>query len=49
MISGAEEAGYGYLAIINSLTLTDGFGVDLGGGSLELMRSQTGGSKKRSR
>ena len=49
VISGAEEAGYGYLAIINSLTLTDGFGVDLGGGSMELMRSQTGGSKIRSR
>ena len=38
VISGAEEAGYGYLAIVNSLTLTEGFGIDLGGGSMELMR-----------
>jgi len=38
VISGAEEARYGYLAIANSLTLTDGFGIDLGGGSVELMR-----------
>ena len=38
VISGAEEAWYGYLAIANSLTLTDGFGIDLGGGSVQLMR-----------
>ena len=38
VISGAEEAWYGYLAIVNSLTLSDGFGIDVGGGSVQLMR-----------
>jgi len=38
VISGPEEAWYGYLAIANSLTITDGFGIDLGGGSVQLMR-----------
>ena len=38
MISGAEEAWYGYLAIANSTTVTDGFGIDIGGGSVQLMR-----------
>lgn len=38
VISGAEEAWYGYLAIANSTTLVDGFGIDVGGGSVQLMR-----------
>ena len=38
VISGAEEAWYGYLAIANSTTLSDGFGIDIGGGSVQLMR-----------
>lgn len=38
VISGAEEAWYGYLAIANSTTLTEGFGIDVGGGSVQLMR-----------
>ena len=38
VISGAEEARYGYLAIANSLTIDDGFGIDVGGGSVQLMR-----------
>jgi exopolyphosphatase/guanosine-5'-triphosphate,3'-diphosphate pyrophosphatase len=38
VVSGAEEAWYGYLAIANSLTLTEGFGIDVGGGSVQLMR-----------
>ncbi len=38
VISGAEEAWYGYLAIANSTTVTDGFGIDVGGGSVQLMR-----------
>lgn len=38
VIDGPEEARYGYLAIANSLTLTDGFGIDVGGGSVQLMR-----------
>jgi exopolyphosphatase/guanosine-5'-triphosphate,3'-diphosphate pyrophosphatase len=37
VISGAEEAWYGYLAIVNSTTLTDGFGIDVGGGSVQVM------------
>jgi exopolyphosphatase / guanosine-5'-triphosphate,3'-diphosphate pyrophosphatase len=38
VISGEEEARYGYLAIANSTTLEDGCGIDLGGGSVQLMR-----------
>jgi exopolyphosphatase/guanosine-5'-triphosphate,3'-diphosphate pyrophosphatase len=38
VISGAEEAWYGYLAIVNSTTIGDGLGIDLGGGSAQLMR-----------
>jgi exopolyphosphatase/guanosine-5'-triphosphate,3'-diphosphate pyrophosphatase len=38
VISGAEEAWYGYLAIVNSTTLTDGVGIDVGGGSVQVMR-----------
>ncbi len=37
VISGAEEAWYGYLAIVNSTTLSDGFGIDVGGGSVQVM------------
>lgn len=37
VISGAEEAWYGYLAIANSTTVTDGFGIDVGGGSVQIM------------
>jgi exopolyphosphatase / guanosine-5'-triphosphate,3'-diphosphate pyrophosphatase len=43
VISGAEEAWYGYLAIANSTTLTDGFGIDIGGGSVQLMRLEDRG------
>jgi len=38
VISGAEEAWYGYLAIANSTTVTEGFGIDIGGGSVQIMR-----------
>ncbi|HEY1274726.1 MAG TPA: Ppx/GppA phosphatase family protein [Thermoleophilaceae bacterium] len=38
VISGVEEARYGYLAIVNSTTLSDGFGLDIGGGSIQTMR-----------
>lgn len=38
VISGAEEAWYGYLAIANSTTLADGFGIDVGGGSVQVLR-----------
>jgi exopolyphosphatase/guanosine-5'-triphosphate,3'-diphosphate pyrophosphatase len=33
-----EEARYGYLAIANSTTIEDGFGIDIGGGSVQAMR-----------
>jgi exopolyphosphatase/guanosine-5'-triphosphate,3'-diphosphate pyrophosphatase len=38
VISTHEEARYGYLAIANSTTLVDGFGVDIGGGSVQVMQ-----------
>jgi len=38
IVSGRDEARYGYLAIANSTTLEDGFGIDIGGGSVQLMR-----------
>lgn len=36
ILSGEEEAYYGYLGVINSTTLTDGFVLDIGGGSTEI-------------
>jgi exopolyphosphatase/guanosine-5'-triphosphate,3'-diphosphate pyrophosphatase len=38
VLSGEAEACYGYLAAINSTTLADGCVLDLGGGSLQLVR-----------
>src|SRR5215207_18824 len=38
VISGREEARYGWLAIANSTTIEDGFGLDIGGGSIQVMR-----------
>jgi exopolyphosphatase / guanosine-5'-triphosphate,3'-diphosphate pyrophosphatase len=38
VISGGDEARYGYLAIANSTTLEDGFGIETGGGSVQVMR-----------
>jgi exopolyphosphatase / guanosine-5'-triphosphate,3'-diphosphate pyrophosphatase len=38
VLSGAEEAYYGYLAVVNSTTLADGFALDMGGGSIQLTR-----------
>ena len=38
VISGREEARYGWLAIANSTTLEDGFGLDIGGGSIQAMQ-----------
>ena len=35
VISGAEEARYGFSAIANSTTIEDGFGLDMGGGSIQ--------------
>ena len=38
VISGEDEARFAYLAIVNSTTLEDGCGVEIGGGSAQLMR-----------
>jgi exopolyphosphatase/guanosine-5'-triphosphate,3'-diphosphate pyrophosphatase len=38
VLSTEEEARYGYLAIVNTTTLDDGFGIDIGGGSVQAMR-----------
>src|ERR687886_493057 len=38
VISGEEEARYGWLAIANSTTIEDGFGLDIGGGSIQTLR-----------
>ena len=38
VISGSEEARYGWLAIANSTTIEDGFGLDMGGGSIQTLR-----------
>ena len=38
VLSQSEEARYGMLAAVNSTTLTDGWTLDLGGGSLQLCR-----------
>ena len=38
VISGEEEARYGWLAIANSTTIQDGFGLDIGGGSIQTMK-----------
>jgi exopolyphosphatase / guanosine-5'-triphosphate,3'-diphosphate pyrophosphatase len=38
VLSRAEEARYGYLAAVNSTTLTDGVALDIGGGSMQLTR-----------
>jgi len=37
VISGDEEARYGYLAIVNSTTIEHGFGLDMGGGSIQAL------------
>jgi exopolyphosphatase / guanosine-5'-triphosphate,3'-diphosphate pyrophosphatase len=38
VLSGEEEAYYGYLAAVNSTTLENGYVVDLGGGSMQITR-----------
>jgi exopolyphosphatase/guanosine-5'-triphosphate,3'-diphosphate pyrophosphatase len=38
VLSEQEEARYGYLAAVNSTTLADGVVLDLGGGSMQLVR-----------
>jgi exopolyphosphatase/guanosine-5'-triphosphate,3'-diphosphate pyrophosphatase len=36
VLSHEQEARYGYLAVVNSTTLTDGVALDIGGGSMQL-------------
>ncbi|MCW2991177.1 MAG: Ppx/GppA family phosphatase [Solirubrobacterales bacterium] len=38
ILDGREEAYYGALAILNTTTVADGFGLDMGGGSVQLMQ-----------
>src|SRR3954452_5358333 len=38
VLSEEEEARYGYLAIANSTTVADGYGIDIGGGSVQIVR-----------
>lgn len=38
VISGREEARYDWLAIANSTTIEDGFGLDIGGGSIQALQ-----------
>jgi exopolyphosphatase / guanosine-5'-triphosphate,3'-diphosphate pyrophosphatase len=38
VISGREEARYDWLAIANSTTIEDGFGLDMGGGSIQVLQ-----------
>jgi exopolyphosphatase/guanosine-5'-triphosphate,3'-diphosphate pyrophosphatase len=38
VISGSEEARYDWLAIANSTTIENGFGLDIGGGSIQTLR-----------
>src|SRR5215207_8496688 len=40
VISSDEEARYGYLAIVNSTTIEEGFGLDIGGGSMQTLRME---------
>src|SRR5919106_3480322 len=38
VITGSEEARYDWLAIANSTTIEDGFGLDMGGGSIQILQ-----------
>lgn len=42
VLEGTQEAHYGALAILNTSTVRDGFGLDMGGGSVQLMRLSEG-------
>ena len=43
VLSEQEEARYGYLAMVNSTTLADGYGFDIGGGSVQVSRIEDRG------
>jgi exopolyphosphatase / guanosine-5'-triphosphate,3'-diphosphate pyrophosphatase len=38
VISGDDEARYGWLAVVNSTTVEDGYGIEIGGGSVQAVR-----------
>ncbi|HEY1594134.1 MAG TPA: Ppx/GppA phosphatase family protein [Thermoleophilaceae bacterium] len=38
VLSREEEAHYGYIAVVNSTSLTDGVALDIGGGSMQLVQ-----------
>jgi exopolyphosphatase/guanosine-5'-triphosphate,3'-diphosphate pyrophosphatase len=40
VLSAEDEARYGYIAAVNTTTITDGVVLDLGGGSMQLIRVQ---------
>jgi exopolyphosphatase/guanosine-5'-triphosphate,3'-diphosphate pyrophosphatase len=40
ILSGQEEAYYGYLGVVNSMSVSDAFTVDIGGGSTEITQMQ---------
>jgi exopolyphosphatase/guanosine-5'-triphosphate,3'-diphosphate pyrophosphatase len=41
ILSGEEEARFGFLGVINTMSITDGFIVDIGGGSTEISLFQS--------
>ena len=51
VLSTEDEAHYGYVAAVNSTTLTDGVVLDIGGGSMQLIRVEDRhrGARPRSR
>jgi exopolyphosphatase / guanosine-5'-triphosphate,3'-diphosphate pyrophosphatase len=38
VISGEDEARYGWLAMVNSTTVENGYGIEIGGGSVQVVR-----------
>ena len=49
LISGEQEAGYGFLGMINSMSVTDGLLIDIGGGSTEVSLFRNRNLVRRSR
>ena len=46
MLSAQDEARYGYVAAINTSTLTDGVVLELGGGSMQLIHVATAAPRR---
>ncbi len=49
VLSAVEEGRYGYIAAVNTTTLTDGGVVELGGGSLQLVEVAAAGPRRSTR